>query len=690
MRKIDTQLKNYITSVDNGNLSYSVCHDDENNRIIKCGYGRIKSDRVLEPEYTFGATVFGGESGGKKTMYVTEPVMHCDYPSIYVDNDKYTEFKPKIHAGGNYLSSFDYATEHSRSHLNFAGGSNVHKGEYKLSVILIIKDGGKETIDTILKQNKNCELIILDNCSSVAKDFDDPRIIYRYFKEDVELALLKNYGLSLATGEYVAFATQGTLYDSPFPLTFEGDMCIFQQEEDEVLDWHAMHKNKFFSDYDILSVSVIRKSAFIKLPFFFEQYYVYNEDTKFLCTALSHGLRITLSRKRIASVVGLQIRRFPEIKIKCCDWINRLYSKRTEWSDLTVVLAFYNESSEVEKTVQSIRATSDKFIPIVLVNDCSDDGYDYRSIADIYNCTYHELPEKYGSSMAKNYGVSKVNTEYFILLDAHMRFYENGWDTKMIEEGLSKYRNAVFCSQCFTIKKRYELDTHVYDKEYWDKTWFLNHGAFFGLGIKKPSIQAWWGAEKIYNDSWTGKNVIPVTCIMGASYATSKTWWDYIHGYDGLRGYGDEEFFVSMKTWQAGGCVMMFKNIGIGHVAKFYYSSASNYDFNHYIDYYIAKVCGEDEFFDWFVRYNSEINHHWSKKWLDFLDDKEVRKEVEYQRSIRKHDMKWVLQQINGRSLNKNHDNEYCGRNQDGYNNPPYDFFLTQEEYDKKSLNFSF
>ena len=72
------------------------------------------------------------------------------------------------------------------------------------------------------------------------------------------------------------------------------------------------------------------------------------------------------------------------------------------------------------------------------------------------------------------------------------------------------------------------------------------------------------------------------------------------------------------------------------------------------------------------------------------MDDDEVRKEVEYQRSIRKHDMKWVLQQINGRSLNKNHDNEYCGRNQDGYNKPPYDFFLTQEEYDKKPLNFSF
>ncbi len=75
-----------------------------------------------------------------------------------------------------------------------------------------------ETIDSILKQSfRDFELIIVDNCSTddtekVIKGYSDGRI--RYFKNDNAgvIAVNRNYGISQARGEYIAFCDDDDLW----------------------------------------------------------------------------------------------------------------------------------------------------------------------------------------------------------------------------------------------------------------------------------------------------------------------------------------------------------------------------------------------------------------------------------------------------------------------------------------------
>lgn len=46
---------------------------------------------------------------------------------------------------------------------------------------------------------------------------------------------------------------------------------------------------------------------------------------------------------------------------------------------LTVIIVFLNEKEEVKNTVDSLLAHLVEPVDILVINDCSDDGYDYRS-----------------------------------------------------------------------------------------------------------------------------------------------------------------------------------------------------------------------------------------------------------------------------------------------------------------------
>lgn len=75
-----------------------------------------------------------------------------------------------------------------------------------------------ETIDSILNQTfKDFELIVVDNCSSdnteeVIKSYADKRV--RYFKHQNNriVAVNRNYGISKAQGEYIAFCDDDDLW----------------------------------------------------------------------------------------------------------------------------------------------------------------------------------------------------------------------------------------------------------------------------------------------------------------------------------------------------------------------------------------------------------------------------------------------------------------------------------------------
>lgn len=70
-----------------------------------------------------------------------------------------------------------------------------------------------------------------------------------------------------------------------------------------------------------------------------------------------------------------------------------LYMKNTAHirnNKLTVLIPFMNEGEEVAATVRDVRRTAGMGVDVIVVNDCSTDGYDYKKDLEQYKITYIE------------------------------------------------------------------------------------------------------------------------------------------------------------------------------------------------------------------------------------------------------------------------------------------------------------
>ncbi len=128
------------------------------------------------------------------------------------------------------------------------------------------------TIEAILKQTfRDFELIILDDCSrdgteKVIRGFTDKRI--RYFKHDSGrlVAINRNYGMSRADGEYIAFCDDDDIW---LPEKLEKQLPEFEKDEklgmvcsngmnfDDTGDLHIMYGDRI-SDSSFTLKSLLR------------------------------------------------------------------------------------------------------------------------------------------------------------------------------------------------------------------------------------------------------------------------------------------------------------------------------------------------------------------------------------------------------------------------------------------------
>ena len=90
---------------------------------------------------------------------------------------------------------------------------------------------------------------------------------------------------------------------------------------------------------------------------------------------------------------------------------------------ISVLIPFLNEKEELGRTIKFIRDTAGDRVDIVVVNDCSYDGYDYESDIAPYNVKYHVTKQRIGSSAGKQLCVDLCETPYFLVLDAHCRMW---------------------------------------------------------------------------------------------------------------------------------------------------------------------------------------------------------------------------------------------------------------------------
>lgn len=228
-----------------------------------------------------------------------------------------------------------------------------------------------------------------------------------------------------------------------------------------------------------------------------------------------------------------------------------------EHSNLTVIIPFVNEKYELQETLESIRQYSLKAVDIILINDASEDGFDYGHLAKLYDAVYVEHKERIGVAASRDEGVNICQTDFFLLLDAHMRFYDNLWIDRIVSE-LKKDPKAFLCCQTKALYR-----DNGFLKE--DVSRMTSYGACVDLYNPLKLFEPKWVVSS--QDSYD-KNTINIPCVLGATYACNKLYWIYLKGLNGLKQYGNDEAYISIKVWLSGGSCKLLKDIVIGHVYR--------------------------------------------------------------------------------------------------------------------------
>lgn len=227
---------------------------------------------------------------------------------------------------------------------------------------------------------------------------------------------------------------------------------------------------------------------------------------------------------------------------------------------LTVIIVFLNEKEEVKNTVDSLLAHLVEPVDILVLNDCSDDGYDYRADLAGRDVIYLENEERRGVAASRDKGVRLCRTPYFLFLDAHMRFYDRAWYILLMRE-LEKNEPCIYCSQTRFLKK---TDEGIVE----EARDHIPYGAYLHLKVPERFFELQWlRAQSPYDER---RPVIPVPCVIGAAYAAGKSYWEHLHGLWGLEKYGLDEAYLSIKAYLSGGSCKLLKNFITGHIYRQY------------------------------------------------------------------------------------------------------------------------
>lgn len=222
---------------------------------------------------------------------------------------------------------------------------------------------------------------------------------------------------------------------------------------------------------------------------------------------------------------------------------------------LTACICFRNEGDEVEETVKSVLETT-KHTKVLLVDDCSDDDFDYKVIADKWGCDYKRMDRRCGSVGTKDWAGRNADSEYFVLLDGHMRFYDKDWDLRLIRL-LDKNPKSIISSR--TVYRSMKDGKVVDDGVPRSFCAYVRFDDGYDFDPKRTDKIVYYDDEDKTSD---------VACVLGACYATSKTWWSFINGLRGLTTYGLEESLMSIKTWLLGGSCKVTHDWGVGHLYR--------------------------------------------------------------------------------------------------------------------------
>ena len=343
---------------------------------------------------------------------------------------------------------------------------------------------------------------------------------------------------------------------------------------------------------------MMRRHSVVDAGLRYEREFLYAEDLRFWLKAIEHGLYVANTDKFLieyrsygqqvssshsaaqeaaakrATAQALEVIRRKEH----CNEKNAV-CVADSGNSLTVIIPFLNEGDEVLRTVKSIRDTVGNSVDIIVINDNSFDGYDYWTSLEGMNVNYVLNAERLGVAESRNLGVRLCRTPYFLLLDAHMRFYDGRWESRIVGK-LDDDDRVLLCCQTKALEK--DAEGNVVDAT----DVGLHFGAYMPLckGKYLPDIK-WNNTEMC-----PGSSEEDIPFVLGAGYAASKRYWQYLRGLDGLKQYGSDEAYISMKVWLEGGRCILLKDVVIGHIYRTVFPYTNNDSACVYNELFVASL----------------------------------------------------------------------------------------------------
>ena len=494
----------------------------------------------------------------------------------------------------NFIKS-DLKLDNIRFLLNLKKQAEVYdvskKHPVKSSIVIPIYNSEQylnECLDSIFNQtDQDFEIICVDDGSTddtknIIDSYNDDRIVY-IKKNHTGIVDSLNIGFKAARGKYIIrHDSDDVMFNDR--LEYQTNFMESHPEVDLLNNgYHGFSEDvskitrRYGNPAGYVTLDMLRKMNHLAhpctcfrrkslsvLPFLYEDYYKCAEDYKFWATIASRKLTIYSESHPVIYYRfhdGSISHDKQNIMWRTTDIIKNVYNTK-RGGELTCIIPFQNEGQEIERTVASIRGTT-KRMNIMLVNDCSTDGYDYKFVADLYDCDYIETETNLGVAGCRDFAINKCSTEYFLLLDGHMRFYDLNWDNRFLQE-LKNRKNAIVTGN--TLVSRYNYDTLTYKNEYQ----FDYKPVPYRAATMCMETGEWFTGKWTNNElpQHKDQNVIPIACCMGAVYGSNKTWWKHINGLTGLSKWGQDEPYMSLKTWLAGGEVLLMKDWCVGHMYR--------------------------------------------------------------------------------------------------------------------------
>lgn len=456
-----------------------------------------------------------------------------------------------------------------------------------------------ECIDSILAQTyTDFELLIVDDGSTdssrdVVRAYADPRI--RLLENTHDYIGSLNLLLREARGRYVARMDADDLmlpdrlqvqvdYMEAHPEVdiLGGGMTYFGDAHGTALPQPGgkpLTFSLFMRGCALMHPTVMMRRASIEAHGLrYEQEFIYAEDYRLWVMALEAGLRlVNLDRPLIkyrvspAQVSAVHKAAQDEAGRRVREEIVRWQTRgEVPWALpsplrlpdtpnlLTVIIPFLNEGEEVVATVRGVRDTVGDRVDILVINDGSYDGFPYGERLAPYGVHYVLNRMRRGVAASRDLGVRLCRTPYFLLLDAHMRFYADDWAERIVAALQADDRQLLCCQTRFLCRHPESGEVCAVDP---CPTTF---GAYIPFGHRSVWPDIAWNLREMC----PGELREDIAAVLGAGYAASRRYWDRLRGLEGLRSYGSDEAYISLKVWLEGGRCVLLKDVVAGHVYR--------------------------------------------------------------------------------------------------------------------------